>query len=330
MESMYAPTLANLCPVSASVFEILQDVVHKTPQFWLMWIMVMCNVMAGVGLVGVASVMLQEIFGGQLIGKPELGFNELTKADKKQTAMIGAGFVGFISIFNIMGRFGWGVVSDYIGRKNTFAIFFTVGAILYGLVPTFGTQKNLPAFTAAICMVVSFYGGNFAVLPAYIADLWGTTFVGAIHGRTLTTWMIGGIIGPQIQTYMRAGEVKNGVPLEHAYDKCMYLLAGFLALGQCCNIFIKPVDEKFFMTEQELADVRAKLFKIKPKEAITEEAKTEGATAIDMPVTVTEKSFLKTYAEPIALVVAWGAVMGPFAWGFYQTMMKAMYLFKTH
>lgn len=148
--------------------------VHKIPQFWLLWTMVLLNVMAGVGLVGMASVMLQEEFGGRLIGLPEKRFNDLTSKEKKQTASIGAGFVGFISLFNIFGRFGWGVVSDFLGRKNTFTLFFVVGTIVYALIPTLGQQGNLALFTMAFCVVVSFYGGGFAALPAFLADLFGT------------------------------------------------------------------------------------------------------------------------------------------------------------
>lgn len=131
------------------------------------------NVVSGVGLVGMCSVMLQEQFGGYLIGKPDVNYDDLTMEDQQTTAFIGAGFVGFISIFNISGRFFWGGVSDCIGRKATYSIFFIAGAVIYGAIPYFAITKNLSCYTAAFCLVVSFYGGNFAALPAYLADLFG-------------------------------------------------------------------------------------------------------------------------------------------------------------
>lgn len=136
--------------------------------------MVLCNMIAGVGMVGMASVMLQEQFGGQLIGKKDIPYGELDEEDKKKTAQIGAAFVGFISIFNIAGRLGWGMASDQYGRKGIFTMFFVVGAIAYALIPHFGITKNIACFTVTTCLVVSFYGGTFSVIPAYLADLFGT------------------------------------------------------------------------------------------------------------------------------------------------------------
>lgn len=150
------------------------DKVHLIPQFWLVWVMVLTMVTAGVSLLGLASVVLQEEFGGHLIGKPNLTFEDLVKADKKKTAAVGAAFVGFVSIFNICGRLGYGILSDRIGRKATLSIFFCVGAVLYALLPLFGRNYNLTAFTIAYSFVISFYGGNYALLPALLADLFGT------------------------------------------------------------------------------------------------------------------------------------------------------------
>ena len=160
---------------------------HKTPQFWLLWLVLCMNVSAGIGIIGAAAPMLQETFGGALIGQPGIGFAEIKK-DEAMTAAaaaVGAGFVGLISLFNIFGRIGWASSSDKLGRKRTYFIFFTLGAILYCTATYMAGMKSLALFVASFCVIASMYGGGFATIPAYLADMFGTQFVGAIHGLSL-------------------------------------------------------------------------------------------------------------------------------------------------
>jgi MFS family permease len=144
------------------------------------------------GVIGMASPMLQEIFGA--------------------SPASAAGFTGLISLFNIGGRFFWASLSDRIGRKNTYATFFILGIALYALMPTAARAGNQAAFVLAVCVIVSMYGGGFATIPAYLADVFGTQYVAAIHGRLLTAWSTAGIIGPVIVNYVREYQRNIGVP----------------------------------------------------------------------------------------------------------------------
>jgi MFS family permease len=163
------------------------SVAWKTPQFRLVWLVLCLNVSAGIGILGMASPLLQEVFAGKLLGN-ELTFSQLDAAQLAQIAAIAAGFTGLLSLFNIGGRFFWASFSDYIGRKNTYFAFFALGVGLYSLVPNMGHLGNVALFVAAFCIILSMYGGGFATVPAYLADLFGTQMVGAIHGRLLTAW----------------------------------------------------------------------------------------------------------------------------------------------
>ena len=196
----------------------------------------MLNVSAGIGVIGMASPMLQEIFGGALIGRPELGFTDLTpRAARAWSPAIAAGFTGLLSLFNIGGRFFWASLSDYIGRKNTYYTFFLLGIALYALRAVGRACRLQGAFVLAFGIILSMYGGGFATVPAYLADIFGTQFVGAIHGRLLTAWSTAGIIGPVVVNYIREFEIAAGVPRDHVYDVTMYILAGMLVGGLVCN-----------------------------------------------------------------------------------------------
>ena len=161
-----------------------------------------------------------------------------------------------LSLFNIGGRFAWASLSDYIGRKATYSIFFVLGFILYAAIPSLGRAGNLTLFVASICIIVSMYGGGFATIPAYLADMFGTQMVGAIHGRLLTAWATAGVLGPVLVNYIREYQLDNGVPNAQAYDVTMYILAGLLGIGFICNMLVRPVADKYFMTEEELAELR--------------------------------------------------------------------------
>ena len=165
---------------------------HKTPQFWLIWAVLCLNVSAGIGVLAMASPMLQEIFAGSLIGLPDITFSNLSEAQKITIAAIAGGFVSLLSLFNAGGRFFWASLSDYIGRKRTYFVIFALGMVLYGLAPTFAHMGSRALFVAAFCIILSMYGGGFATVPAYLADIFGTKYVGAIHGRLLDRLVDGG------------------------------------------------------------------------------------------------------------------------------------------
>jgi MFS family permease len=203
------------------------DVAWKTPQFWLLWVVLCMNVTAGIAVLSQASPMIQEIFTGRV--SPE----------------IAAGFVGLLSLFNMIGRFFWASTSDYIGRRNTYIVFFALGILLYSTVPSIGRAGSLPFFVAAFVIIISMYGGGFATIPAYLRDMFGTMHVGAIHGRLLTAWAAAGVLGPELITRLRDDQIKNGMPKAQAYTTTMYVMCALLLIGFICNICMRPVKEKY-------------------------------------------------------------------------------------
>ena len=224
----------------------------NTQQFWLLWGVLCMNVSAGIGVIGMASPMLQEVFGGKLIQVPGT-LVELTKQQLGLVAAIAAGFTGLLSLFNIAGRIFWASLSDYIGRKRTYFIFFALGMVLYASAPHAGTAiGSIALFVALFCIILTMYGGGFATIPAYLADMFGTQYVGAIHGRLLTAWSMAGILGPVVVNYIREFQIDRGVPAAQAYNTTMYVLAGMLLIGLLCNLALRPVAETFYMTDGEL------------------------------------------------------------------------------
>jgi MFS family permease len=199
----------------------------RTPQFWLLWLVLFFNVTAGIAVLGQASLMAQDVLG--------------------VTAAAAAGFVGLLSLFNMGGRIFWASMSDYIGRKGTYVIFFVVGAILYALTPTLGQLHNIALFVLAYCIVLTFYGGGFATIPAYLRDLFGTVEVGAIHGVLLTAWSAAGVVGPVLINYIRAFELSHGVAKNDAYGVTMYVMAVLLVLGLICDLLVRPVSQRFWV-----------------------------------------------------------------------------------
>lgn len=205
----------------------------RTPQFWLIWIVLCMNVSAGIGVLGQASAMSQEMFPGRV------------------TPVAAAGFVGLLSLFNMGGRFFWASISDLIGRKNTYLVFFVLGFVLYALAPSLGQAGSLTLFVLCFCVILSMYGGGFATVPAYLRDMFGTRYVGAIHGMLLTAWSTAGILGPVLVNYIRQYNVDHGVATRDAYNNTMYVLAGLLVIGFLANLCIKAVDSRHHMTENE-------------------------------------------------------------------------------
>ncbi|UVL78837.1 OFA family MFS transporter [Pseudomonas putida] len=283
------------------------SVAWKTPQFALIWLVLCLNVSAGIGILGMASPLLQEVFAGKLLGN-ELTFSQLNAAQLAQIAAIAAGFTGLLSLFNIGGRFFWASFSDYIGRKNTYFAFFALGVGLYSLVPNMGHLGNVALFVAAFCIILSMYGGGFATVPAYLADLFGTQMVGAIHGRLLTAWAAAGVLGPVLITYLRESQLAAGVERAAAYDMTLYILAGLLVLGFICNMLVRPVADKHFMSDAELAAERA----------LSHDKGADGARSLEW----------KAAPGSLALVLlAWAVVVVPLAWGVWVTLQKTAVLF---
>jgi MFS family permease len=286
------------------------DKAWKTPQFWFLWGVLCLNVSAGIGVIGMASPLLQEIFGGKLIGL-NLSFNDLDMLQKTQIAAIAAGFTGLLSLFNIGGRFIWASLSDYLGRKATYFTFFTLGIILYASAPFLGRTGSLALFTASFCIIVSMYGGGFSTIPAYLADMFGTQMVGAIHGRLLTAWATAGVLGPVLVNYIREFQIEKGVPKAQAYDMTMYILAGLLVLGFICNLLVRPVHSKHHMTEEEHQQIK----QYAHKETKATSAKSNGGG-------------VGSASHPIKVALAWMAVGIPMAYGIWNTVLKAIALFK--
>src|ERR1700688_4933593 len=203
------------------------DVAWRTPQFWLLWGVLCMNVTAGIGVLGQASPMIQEMFSGRV------------------TPAAAAGFVGLLSLFNMGGRIFWASTSDYIGRRNTYMVFFLLGIVLYSSVPTLGHLGSIGLFVAAFVVILSMYGGGFATIPAYLRDMFGTYQVGAIHGRLLTAWSVAGVLGPVLVNYIRQYQIDHGVPKAQAYSVTMYIMCGLLLIGFLCNFAMRAVNEKY-------------------------------------------------------------------------------------
>jgi len=284
--------------------------VFKIKQFWLLWGALCMNVSAGIGVIGMSSPMLQEVFGGQLIGVAKT-YSELDKTQLAAIAGIAAGFTALLSLFNIGGRFFWASLSDKLGRKITFFTFFVLGGLLYLSVPSSAMLGNTPLFVAALCIILSMYGGGFATAPAYLADLFGTQMVGAIHGRLLTAWATAGILGPVIVNYMRDYQLSLGIPREQVYNQTMLILAGLLVIGFVCNLLIRPVADKWFMTTDELAEEK----RLTHDRIHNEEVEIGSAIEVD------------THTHLATVYLAWALVGAPLAWGVYKTLMNVSKFF---
>jgi MFS family permease len=260
----------------------------RTPQFWLLWGVLCMNVTAGIGVLGQASAMSQEIFPGRV------------------TVVAAAGFVGLLSLFNMLGRFFWASTSDLIGRRNTYFCFFILGIVLYALVPQTGTMGSVALFVACFAVILSMYGGGFATIPAYLRDMFGTRYVGAIHGMLITAWSVAGVLGPQLVNYIRQYEIDHGVAKAQSYNITLYIMAVLLLVGLVCNLMVKPVDPRFHM-------------------------KPDQTGAAGPRVAVQAVSGAGTYApttNPAVVILAWVLVGIPLLWGVYETLLNAMKLFR--
>lgn len=190
-------------------------------------------------------------------------------------------------------------------KINVYGVF-VIGSALYLSVSGSAMAGNKMLFVGTLCLILSMYGGAFATVPAYLADLFGTQMVGAIHGRLLTAWATAGILGPVIVNYMRDYQLGLGIPREQVYNQTMWILAGLLIAGLICNLLIRPVDEKWFMNAKEL----------KHEEHLAQDK------IHDEEVSANETDDIAT-STPLALVfVAWLVVGIPLAWGIYKTLMN--------
>jgi len=207
-----------------------------TPQFWMLWVVLCMNVTAGIGIIEQASPMIQDLFKGT-IGPVAAG-----------------GFVGLLSLFNMGGRFFWSSVSDYIGRKATYFTFFSVGCILYFLLPyTGGDHMNSVVLFVTICAILlSMYGGGFATIPAYLRDMFGVYQVSAIHGRLLTAWSTAGVLGPLLVNYTREYQLAHGADKAGAYQTVLQIMSGLLVVGFISNLMVRPVAQRYWLADSSL------------------------------------------------------------------------------
>ncbi|MET0997896.1 MAG: OFA family MFS transporter [Marmoricola sp.] len=206
----------------------------RTPQFAFLWVVLFCNVTAGIGILEQAAPMIQDFFR--------------TGGESSVSAAEAAGFVGILSLANMAGRFVWSSLSDVIGRKPTYMIYLGVGLVLYVLLATFGQQSTAIFVTLAV-VIISYYGGGFATVPAYLKDLFGTLEVGAIHGRLLTAWAAAGVVGPLIVNGFLDAAGEPGKLVADDYHLGLFTMVGVLGVGFVANLLIKPVDEKHFDKE---------------------------------------------------------------------------------
>jgi MFS family permease len=233
-----------------STRDVAIDEALRTRQFWQLWIVLCFNVTAGIGVLSVAQTMMTEIFGTTLPSVVDAGF--------------AATYVAMISVFNMLGRFFWASTSDYIGRRNTYWIFFALGIALYLSIPFVARQVSVtPAviwlvyFYAATMVIFTMYGGGFATIPAYLADLFGTRYVGAIHGRLLTAWSVAGVLGPEAITRLRAS----------ALDSALHDLAARVDPARFRAAFGAGVDQLDTLVAQKTVTI-AKLMEIAPSGAV--------------------------------------------------------------
>jgi nitrate/nitrite transporter NarK len=220
----WTPKAATKAVTGASVSV---DTAWKTPQFWLLWVVLCMNVSAGIGVLGRAADMCQDMFG--------------------VSAAIGAGFTGLLSIFNMGGRFAWSSVSDLTGRKTVYCIYFVFGAILYAVLPYAQQTQSKTLFVACTALIISMYGGGFATIPAYLRDLFGSYQVGAIHGRLITAWSVAAVIGPGLINSLFTSRVAGGVPKAEAYNGTFYLMCALLGVGLVANLLVRPVHERYHL-----------------------------------------------------------------------------------
>ncbi|MFC4120634.1 OFA family MFS transporter [Nonomuraea zeae] len=200
----------------------------RTPQFYCLWIVLCCNVTAGIGILEKAAPMITDFFSGTAT---------------PVAVGAAAGFVALLSLANMAGRFVWSSTSDVIGRKNMYRVYLGAGALLYLVIALAGASSR-PLFIVCALGILSFYGGGFATVPAYLKDLFGTYQVGAIHGRLLTAWSTAGVLGPLIVNAIADAQKAAGRSGPALYTTSLYIMIGLLAVGFLANELIRPVHDR--------------------------------------------------------------------------------------
>ncbi|WP_414944941.1 OFA family MFS transporter [Amycolatopsis sp. cmx-11-32] len=201
----------------------------KTPQFWLLWVVLCFNVTAGIGILEKASPMIADFF---------------RETSTPVGTAAAAGFVALLSLTNMLGRFVWSSTSDLVGRKNIYRLYLGAGALLY-LVIALTTNASKLVFVLCAMLILSFYGGGFATIPAYLKDLFGTYQVGAIHGRLLTAWSMAGVLGPLIVNAIADSQKSVGKVGPDLYTTSLFIMIGLLVVGFVANELVRPVNPKF-------------------------------------------------------------------------------------
>ncbi|SDJ25238.1 Nitrate/nitrite transporter NarK [Nonomuraea maritima] len=207
----------------------------RTPQFYCLWVVLTCNVTAGIGILEKAAPMITDFFAGTTVAV---------------AASAAAGFVALLSLANMAGRFVWSSTSDLIGRKNMYRVYLGVGALLYLVIALAGNASK-PLFIISALGILSFYGGGFATIPAYLKDLFGTYEVGAIHGRLLTAWSTAGVLGPLIVNAVADAQEAAGRSGPALYTTSLYVMIGLLVVGFLANELVRPVHERFHERPRE-------------------------------------------------------------------------------
>ncbi len=263
----------------------------RTPQFWLLWTVLFCNVTAGIGILEQAAPMIQDFFRA-----PD-GVSSVAPA-------AAAGFVGLLSMTNMAGRFAWSSTSDYTGRKRIYIGYLGIGMVCYALLALIG-DTSIGLFVLLAGIIISFYGGGFATVPAYLRDLFGTYQVGAIHGRLLTAWSAAGIAGPLIINSFLDAEGEPGSLTAAAYKPALLTMVGVLAVGLVANLCIKRVADRFHEPGHD--------------EPIADEVDSHRFATAEADAGIT--------TSPALLVLAWALVGLPLVYGIYETLVKTIDLF---
>lgn len=232
------PTVGSM----VSVGQVSANNAIKTPQFWLLWVVLCFNVTAGIGILEKASPIYQDFFPAAGVAAAGL-------------AAAAAGYVALLSLANMAGRIGWSSLSDKIGRKNVYRMYLGVGALLY-LVITLMQNSNKLVFLVCTLLILSFYGAGFATVPAYLRDLFGTYQVGAIHGRLLTAWSVAGIVGPVMVNAIADSQADAGKSGPDLYTLSFSIMIGLLVVGFVCNELIKPVAERWYEPDASVRGAR--------------------------------------------------------------------------
>jgi MFS family permease len=260
----------------------------KTRQFWLLWVVLFCNVTAGIGILEQAAPMIQDFFRDG--------------ADSTVAAAAAAGFVGLLSLCNMAGRFLWSSTSDFVGRKRIYMGYLGIGLVLYAVLAFQGSSSTI-LFAALAGVIISFYGGGFATAPAYLRDLFGTFQVGAIHGRLLTAWAAAGVAGPLIINGFLDAQGEPGQLNAGDYRPALLTMVAILAIGFVANLLITPVDSRFHEPKRTAAET------------------TSGTVAAS-----DEHDVAVSASRPL-LIVSWALVSIPLIYGVYETVVKAAKLF---